>query len=266
MNTYENTASRKSTREPAVSGRFYSSDPSGLRSEIQSFITISQHNGFPRLIISPHAGYIFSGSVAGKVLGMISKSVSTVFLIGPAHHAWFNGIVVTGMQFYRTPLGDVPVAMDIIHTIRKNKLVTTHIKAEQPEHCLEVQLPFLQVILSSFSIVPILTGSCAPADIAALLLPLLTDTTVVIASSDLSHYHPYQQAHDIDNKSIETILSGDALGFIDACGETAIRCIMILANELKLNPELIEYKNSYDAAPEYCSDTEVVGYGAVGYF
>ena len=260
-----NNTPSNTIRKPAVSGRFYSSEPDDLRSEIQSHIPLPD-NRFPRLIISPHAGYIFSGSVAAKVLGMLPQTITTVFLIGPSHHVWFEGISVSDKEYYATPLGTIPVALDIIHKLLKYKLVTTYDKAEMPEHCLEVQLPFLQVILPVFSIVPILTGNCAPADVASLLLPLLTDSSVVIASSDLSHYHPYQQAREIDGQSIKTILSGNALGFIDACGETAIRCIMTLANELKLKPELIEYKNSFDTAPEYCSNNEVVGYAAVGYF
>jgi len=253
-------------RKPAVAGSFYSADNNTLRSEIKQVTEHNQHNEHPRLIISPHAGYVFSSSIAAKILQMISPSVSTVFLIGPSHHVWFEGVVVSDMQFYTTPLGDVPVAIDIIHNLMKNKIVTINTKAELPEHCLEVQLPFLQTILPSFSIVPILTGNCAPTAIADLLFPLLTDNTVVIASSDLSHYHPYQQARDIDNRSLQTIISGNYTGFLDACGETAIRCIMLLANRLKLKPKIIDYKNSFDTAPEYCSDREVVGYAAVGYF
>ena len=253
-------------RKPAVAGSFYSSDNNTLHSEIKQVTDNIQHNEHPRLMISPHAGYVFSGSIAAKILGMISPSVSTVFLIGPSHHVWFEGIVVSDMQFYTTPLGDVPVETDIIYNLKKNKLVTVNIQAELPEHCLEVQLPFLQTILRSFSIVPILTGNCAPTDIANLLFPLLTDNTVVIASSDFSHYHSYKQALDIDKRSLQTIISGNYTGFLDACGETAIRCIMLLANKLTLKPKIIDYKNSYDTAPEYCSDRDVVGYAAVGYF
>jgi AmmeMemoRadiSam system protein B len=260
-----NTTPNNTIRNPAVAGRFYSSEPDDLRSEIQSLIPL-HNNRFPRLVISPHAGYMFSGSVAAKVLGMLSQTITTVFLIGPSHHVWFEGIAVSDKEYYATPLGTIPVALDVIHNLKKNNLVTIYNKAEEPEHCIEVQLPILQVVLPAFSIVPILTGNCAPADVAALLLPLLTDSSVVIASSDLSHYHPYQQAREIDDKSITTVLSGNALGFLDACGETSIRCIMTLANELMLKPELIEYKNSYDTAPRYCSDNEVVGYAAVGYF
>jgi MEMO1 family protein len=253
-------------RKPAVAGQFYAANPASLKKDVEGFLSNGRKGSSPRMLISPHAGFVFSGPVAGKGYALIDKNINTVILIGPSHHEWFSGLAVSDADYYTTPLGKVPLAKEIIAGLRKNEIVHVVPAADLPEHCLEVQLPFLQVVLPSFSIVPIITGNVAPETVAQLLLPLLSATTLVIASSDLSHYHSSSEAKAIDGKSIKTILSGDAEGFLDACGENPIRILMRLASKSGLSPELLDARNSFETAPQYGMEGRVVGYASVGYF
>jgi MEMO1 family protein len=256
-----------SVRQPAVAGQFYTADPSALKKEVQEYSAGgSKKASYPKILICPHAGYVFSGPVAGKGYATIDRSVKTVILIGPSHHEAFSGISISDADDYATPLGNVALAKDIIVSLRKSPIVHCLRAADEPEHCLEVQLPFLQVMLPAFSIVPIITGNVDPQAVADLVYPLITPSTLVVASSDLSHYHENREAKAIDKKTIDAILSGNADGPIDACGETAIRAVMRLARKAGLSPELLDARNSFETAPQYCSSDRVVGYAAIGYF
>lgn len=252
-------------RQPAVAGQFYTDNPAELKKEVDGYIAKGPKN-MPnaRMLISPHAGYVFSGPVAGKGYATIDKNVTTVIVIGPSHHEWFGGVSVSDADYYATPLGKVPLAKDIISQLRKNPLVHFVPQEDGPEHCLEVQLPFLQVALPSFSIVPIITGNVEPEAVAQMISPFINATTLIVASSDLSHYHPSKEAKAIDARTIQTILSGSADGFLDACGETAIRIVMRLAAKSGLSPELLDARNSFETARQM--EERVVGYASVGYF
>jgi AmmeMemoRadiSam system protein B len=173
---------------------------------------------------------------------------------------------MSDVDYYATPLGNVALAKDIIKKMRKSSLVHYVRSADEPEHCLEVQLPFLQVALPSFSIVPIITGNVDPQLVADLVVPFVNASTLVIASSDLSHYHGSAEAKAIDKTTLQTILSGNVTGSLDACGEMAIRVIMRLAKSMNCSPELFDARNSYETAPRYGSEDRVVGYAAIGYF
>ena len=259
-------AADETVRQPAVADQFYPGRTDSLKNEVDQFIA----NGpkiasYPVMLISPHAGYVFSGPVAGKGYATISKNVKTVIIIGPSHHEWFIGLCITDVDCYQTPLGKVPLEKTIISKLRKSPLVHVVRQADEPEHSLEVQVPFLQERLSSFSIVPIITGKVDPAEVAALVCPFVNETTLIVASSDLSHYHSSQEAKAIDAKTIHTILSGDADGFLDACGETPIRVVMHCAKQLNLAPELLDARNSFETAPRYGSEDRVVGYASIVY-
>ena len=259
-------AAEETVRQPAVAGQFYPDRPDSLKNEVRQFIAHGpKTSSYPVLLISPHAGYVFSGPVAGKGYATINKNVKTVILIGPSHHEWFTGLCITDVDFYQTPLGKVPLAADIISKLRKSPLVHVVRQADEPEHCLEVQLPFLQETLSSFSIVPIITGKVDPAEVADLVCPFVNETTLIVASSDLSHYHSSSEAKAIDAKTIQTVLSGDAGGFLDACGETAIRVVMHCAKKLNCVPELLDARNSFETAPKYGPENRVVGYASIAY-
>lgn len=253
-------------RPPAVAGQFYSANPDALKKEVEGYIAQGPKKPSPAMLISPHAGFVFSGPVAGKGYSLLDKSITTVIIVGPSHHEWFPGVSISDADFYATPLGKVPLAKDIIEKLRKHSFVHFSPAADGPEHSLEVQLPFLQVTLPKFSIVPIITGNIAPEIVAEMLYPLMNATTLVVASSDLSHYHSSSEAKAIDGKTIQTILSGNAAGFLDACGENPIRIVMRLAAKSGLSPELLDARNSFETAPQHGSWDRVVGYASVGYF
>jgi AmmeMemoRadiSam system protein B len=268
LSNNNNSFAGDAVRKPAVAGQFYTANASELKKEVQGYIAAggSKKDAYPKMIISPHAGYVFSGPVAGKAYATIDKNTTTVILIGPSHHEWFSGVSISDADYYATPLGNVALAKDIIAKLRKNPLVHYISAADGPEHSLEVQLPFLQVALPSFSLVPIITGNVDPKEVAELVSPFISASTLVIASSDLSHYHGSLEAKAIDKTTIQTILSGNAAGNLDACGETAIRVIMHLAKKSNLIPELLDARNSYETAPQYGSQDRVVGYASIGFF
>ncbi len=262
-----NAADEPSVRRPAVANRFYTGNPSELRKEITRYLSagtaLKEH---PQIIISPHAGYVFSGPVAGIGFATIDKNVKKVILIGPSHQKYFSDISIPDVDAYETPFGNIPLDKKDIKKLRSNPLVHAHEDAHSQEHCLEVQLPFLQVILSDFTIIPIIVGNVKkPTDITDLIHPLIDKKTLVVISSDFSHYHSHKDAKNIDKRSIETILSGNPAGFIDACGETPIRIAMQLALKMHLKPKLLDARNSYETAPQHGAGDRVVGYASIVY-
>jgi AmmeMemoRadiSam system protein B len=267
MGTMHSSAGQSGgVRKPAVAGQFYPSDPSELKREVASFMAKGKKLDVPPvLLISPHAGYVFSGPVAGVGFAAVDKKVTTVILIGPSHHAYFPGVCISGADAFETPLGKIPLDHAIVEKLRKNPLVSVTPQADIPEHSIEVQLPFLQAALTSFSIVPVLTGKVEPSVVANMLLPYITPTTLVVASSDFSHYQSNKRARILDDQSIKTILSGNEDGPIDACGVVPIRVVMHLAEKLSLSPVLLDARTSYDTAPQYGDDSRVVGYASIVY-
>ncbi|MCU0608531.1 MAG: AmmeMemoRadiSam system protein B [Chitinispirillaceae bacterium] len=253
-------------RNPAVAGQFYPADPRELRHDVEQYIAGGAPLPVaPQIIISPHAGYVFSGPVAGKGFAAVDRSIKTVILMGPPHHVPVQGVSVSSASFFETPLGKVPVDRDRVRKLLANTLVQSSDRAHGPEHSLEVQIPFLQVRLSSFSIVPLLVGETDPEKAAACILPLVDEHTLLVASSDMSHYMPQKQARAEDDRSIADILSGRIHGHIDACGEMPIRVAMICAKKMGLSPKLIDKRTSFETAPQYGSGDRVVGYASIVY-
>jgi len=259
-------ASGGTTRNAAVAGRFYTNDPQSLRKEIVGYMHVKpQLSEHPKLLISPHAGYVFSGPVAGRGYAEISDNVKRVIIIGPSHYEYVKGFVLTQASWYETPLGKVAVDTATVKELQTNSLASISKNAEEPEHSLEVQIPFLQVRLKDFSIVPVITGNVDPARLAELIFPFIDDSTLVVASSDLSHYHTQTEARELDNKTVETILDSDSEGFLDACGETPIRVVMSLAKMLRLKPVKLDVRTSYETAPAYGEQNRVVGYASIAF-
>jgi hypothetical protein len=263
-----NAADKPRIRKSAVAGRFYPEAPSELKQELASYLKGGKKlREYPRILISPHAGYVFSGPVAGVGYAAIDPQVKKVICIGPSHYKSFTGLSIPEVDTYETPLGLIPLNKKEIATLRRSDMVHAYPDAHAQEHCLEVQLPFLQVRLKDFSIIPVITGSVRDeSEVADLLFPLIDTSTIVVISSDLSHYHPHAEAKRIDAGSIGTILAQDAGGILDACGETPVRIGMRLAEKLKLKPVLLDARNSFETAPRYGSEDRVVGYASIGYF
>ncbi|MBN1982119.1 MAG: AmmeMemoRadiSam system protein B [Chitinivibrionales bacterium] len=264
--TKRNTPQGK-LRPPAVAGQFYPGNPKELKKEIEAYLSggpaITQH---PTMIISPHAGYIFSGAVAGIGFATVSSEIRKVILLGPSHRKYFSGLSIADVDAYETPLGTVPLLKEEIQKLRSSSMVHAYADADELEHCLEVQLPFLQVKLPKFSIIPILTGAIENSAAAAdLLYPLIDDATLVVISSDFSHYNSSQKAKQLDKQSVETILNQSTTGFLDACGESGLRIAMHLAKKLSLKPQLLDMHNSFETAPAYGKENQVVGYVSIAF-
>ncbi len=253
-------------RKPAVAGQFYSDNPSELRRDVESYLSHGkQLASAPKMLICPHAGYVFSGPVAGIGYATLDKNIKTVILLGPPHHVPVRGIATAGADWFETPLGRVAVDTDRVKKLLASRLAYEDPAAHAPEHSVEVQVPFLQVRLGSFKIVPLLVYDIDPQKAADAIFPLIDESTVVIASSDLSHYHSSNEAKAIDQRTIATILAGNDQGEIDACGEMPIRVVIRLAKMMSLTPVLLDARNSFETAPAFGSEDRVVGYASIAY-
>ncbi len=194
-----------------------------------------------------------------------SASVERIILLGPSHYGQFFGAAESGFDFWQTPLGMVKV--DSIRGSLENKeLVSLNGQVHIPEHSLEVQVPFMQVVMEKdFSLVPLLTGDVVPEVLADALIPLIDEKTFIVASSDLSHYHPYEKAVRLDSIANDAVphLGFEKLKGAEACGITAIRTLMQIARKRKWKGKMLEYKNSGDTAGD---KSKVVGYGSYAFY
>jgi AmmeMemoRadiSam system protein B len=252
-------------RKPAVAGQFYPDNPADLRKDVESFASGGKTlSSAPKMLICPHAGYEFSGPVAGKGFAAIDRSVSTVIILGPPHHVWVHGIAAPGAEWFETPLGKVAVDTARVNRLLRSKAAYEDPAAHAPEHSLEVELPFLQVRLGAFEIVPLLVNDIDPQVAANAIFPLIDRHTLVIASSDLSHFFTHEEARKIDDRTIANILAGRDADSIVACGAMPIRVVMRLAAMMLLTPVLLDARTSFDTAPQY-GPGRVVGYASIAY-
>ncbi len=258
-------------RQPAVAGQFYPGNPDTLRRDIRTYLdeaTLPDDLGAVHAVIAPHAGYIYSGPIAGyafKALAALPPKRWTVFLLGPAHRVYFRGVALGNFSAFHTPLGDVPVAVERIEEmLARSPLYTRAPQAHAPEHCLEVEIPFLQMALPDFQLVPMLFGEVDPRDAAADLADALGEDDLIVVSNDLSHFYPYDTARRLDRAWLEALLAGkesDVLGG-EACGRAPATALMGIARSKGWNPRLLDYRNSGDTAGD---KWQVVGYAAVAY-
>lgn len=219
----------------------------------------------PRAVIAPHAGYRYSGPVAGSAFVRWQRTgdcIGRVVVVGPAHYVEFEGVGVSSAAAFETPLGEVPVDREAIEQILALPQVQVQDVAHAPEHCLEVELPFLQVVFERFELVPLLVGSTSDRELDE-VLALLWDgqETRLVISSDLSHYHDYQKAMSIDQETAQAIeeLRPEAVTNDRACGSKAVRGLLRLAHRHRLRVTTADLRNSGDTAG---SRDRVVGYGA----
>ncbi len=217
-----------------------------------------------KAIIAPHAGYIYSGLTAAHAYRLLENRrdrIRRVVLIGPAHRVYLQGLAVPSVDAFRTPLGDIAVDTKAVQQILDLPGVQTSDEAHAAEHSLEVHLPFLQTVLDEFELVPIVVGACPAAEVEAVLEALWGgEETLIVASSDLSHFHPYAEAQQIDANTTtriearETTLRGE-----EACGAYALNGLLLAAKAKGLEVRTLDVRNSGDTAGDRY---RVVGYGA----
>ena len=260
----------KTTRPPAVAGMFYPSDPDELRQMIQRFLDTADPPALApvRGLIAPHAGYPYSGPVAGyayKLLTQQSSPPERIFILGPSHRAWFPGVAAADVDAFRTPLGEHPVDRAFIQDLAaSSELVSAISTPHEAEHCLEVQYPFIQTVCPDVPTVPMLFGEVDPRKVGELLNEQIDEDDLVLVSSDLSHYHNNRTAHSLDQELLDAILASDMTGVAsgEACGEAPIRALMIIAQDRGWSPHLLDYRTSGDTTG---NKSQVVGYSAVAY-
>ncbi len=259
----------KMIREPAVAGIFYPAQKKELEKQVNEFLKAKPTalKGKLKALIVPHAGYLYSGIVAGKAFQLLKKlnqkTEWEIFLLGPSHTMAFEGACLSLAEQWQTPLGTVKVSKRAKEFL--SPLVHDFETAHWQEHCLEVQIPFLQQTLSRFSIIPMVAGFVDANVLAIKLEKKLRENTLFIASSDLSHYLSYEKAVEKDQKTIQAILGLDIekmekIG--DACGKTPILTLMHIAKQKNWKPTLLEYQNSGDTAGD---KKRVVGYAAIAF-
>lgn len=253
-------------RQPAVAGSFYPANPQQLQQMLAHYLHNADTNAtVPKAIIAPHAGYIYSGPIAATAYSRLKKAhdlIKRVVIIGPSHRVAFKGLAVSHADTFITPLGGIPVDTLAVQTITHLPFVQYIEQAHSQEHSLEVQLPFLQTMLDDFSIVPIVAGDASPEQVSQVLELLWGGSeTLIVISSDLSHYHDYATAQQLDqstSKAIES-LHYEQLGFESACGRVPVSGLLKLAKDNALTVKNIDLRNSGDTAGD---KQRVVGYGA----
>ena len=267
------SASMMRVRKPAVAGAFYPADPGRLQAMVTRYLEDARPPALPgrvRAVIAPHAGYIYSGPVAGysfRALAPLPEN-ATIFLMGPAHYVPVSDVALGDFRTMETPLGPVQVDDALVQTLaRASACFTIQNDAHLPEHSLEVELPFLQTIAADgFRVVPMLFGQPSPDCVADALAPLLAEDprARVVVSSDLSHYHPYATARRLDAAFIDAVLRGDMVAVArgEACGRYPILALMAIAQRLGWTPHLLDYRNSGDTAGD---KRQVVGYTAIAF-
>ena len=254
-------------RQPAVVGRFYPADPQQLTRDIDGFL--AEVPAAPlaglRALVVPHAGYGYSGPVAAFAYRQLEgRAVDTVYVLAPSHHVPFAGVSIPDVDAYRTPLGLCRLGPEA-SALRALSPFTTLPEAHASEHALEVQLPFLQRVVGEFELVPLVFGKVDPRAVAEVLAPRLGPRSIVIASSDLSHYHPYATAQQLDQATTKAIerLDVRAVAEGEACGMLPILTVIHLAEQLGWKAKVLDLRNSGDTTG---AKDRVVGYAAIAFY
>ena len=262
-------ASKTIVRPAAVAGLFYPGSPAELEASLDALLAgPAPASGAPKALIVPHAGYLYSGVVAGhayRALRAIGAGVTRVVLLGPSHREWFRGLAVPQARCFATPIGLAPVDAEAIERLARLPVVIASDAAHAREHSLEVQLPFLQRLVPHARIVPVLVGDASAAEVDAIIEALWGGPeTLIVVSSDLSHYHPYDEARAIDRSTAASILEQrPELTGEEACGCVAVNGLLRVVRRRGLRGELLDLRSSGDTAGDR---DRVVGYGAFGFY
>lgn len=259
---------RLQVRPPAVAGMFYPGDASELASEVDGMLAAARPPALrPKALIVPHAGYVYSGPIAAHAYALLAPLrgvVTRVALFGPTHRVYVRGLAVPGVDAFRTPLGTVALDREAIAAALRLPQVKASDEAHALEHSLEVQLPFLQETLGDFRLAPFAVGDASGAEVAQVMDALWGgDETLIVVSSDLSHYHAYAAAQRLDRQTADDVLELRTLeDFDQACGALPINGLIEAAPRHRLSPHLLDLRNSGDTAGD---KSRVVGYAAFAF-
>jgi AmmeMemoRadiSam system protein B/AmmeMemoRadiSam system protein A len=258
-------------RPAAVAGLFYPADPAALKNQLKALFAgtgagtgAAAPGPVPKALIAPHAGYVYSGAVAAGAYARLAQArgrIKRVVLLGPAHRAYIQGLALPEAAVFMTPLGPVALDVEAMAALRARLPVSDLRAAHAGEHALEVHLPFLIETLGQFKLVPLLVGAATPGMVAEVLDELWGgDETLIVISTDLSHYHPYREAMKIDGATIDAILGLRAdLTHEQACGATPVAGLLALARRRGMRIELVDRCNSGDTGGDR---DRVVGYAS----
>lgn len=265
-------------RQPVVAGMFYPGIASVLASEVGTMLhaahdrqkagsTADTVGNVPKAIIAPHAGYIYSGPIAASVYALLAPAaaqIRRVVLLGPTHRIGVNGLALPSTTHFATPLGSVEIDRDAVASLADLPQVIIADPPHAQEHSLEVQLPFLQAVLPDFRLVPLAVGQASPEAVAQVLERLWGGPeTLIVVSSDLSHYLPYATAQEIDSHTAERIVAFEpTISHDEACGATPLNGLLLAARRHGLQARLVDLRNSGDTAGDR---SRVVGYGGFAF-
>jgi len=257
-------------RYPAVAGAFYPADADELDTMLDAMLAGTAATALPKVpkaLIVPHAGYIYSGPIAARAYAQLierKETIRCVVLLGPVHRVPVQGLALPSVSVFATPLGKIMLDADAMQQISTLPQVVTSDAAHAWEHSLEVHLPFLQKTLDSFLLVPLAVGDATPEEVAEVLNLLWGNkSTLIVISSDLSHYLPYEAAKRVDKATTQSILSlHSPLRHDQACGATPINGLLYCARQRQMTPHLLDLRNSGDTAGD---KAQVVGYCAVAF-
>ncbi|NQT61751.1 MAG: AmmeMemoRadiSam system protein B [Candidatus Marinimicrobia bacterium] len=262
----------KQIRPSAVSGMFYPGDPHILEDQISGFIheRPNETTAVPKAIIVPHAGTIYSGSIAAaayRTLLQYRHVIRKVILLGPAHRVYLQGLALPTDDQFQTPLGEINLDTKTIQKLVDDyPQISFSDQAHAEEHSLEVQLPFLQKVLASFRLIPFVVGEATQKEVADVIEYLWGgDESLIVISTDLSHFHSYDEAVKLDTIAANHIESfqGELLGDHSACGRIPLRGFLHLAKQKGMSIKRLDLRNSGDTSGR---KDQVVGYGAWGLF
>ncbi len=252
-------------RKPAVAGQFYPSGAAELAATVDAMLAaVPPRSGpTPKALIAPHAGFVYSGPVAASAYALLAPDkglVSRIVLLGPAHRARLRGLALPGVDALATPLGPVPIDASGVEALSDLPHVVTSQEAHAHEHALEVHLPFLQRVLGTFSVIPLVVGEASPEEVAQVIERLWGGPeSRVVVSSDLSHYLPYPIAKSVDESTARNIEQRQYVDPERACGARAVNGLLLVARRRGLTLDRIDLRNSGDTSG---SKAEVVGYGS----
>jgi MEMO1 family protein len=260
MITKEN---EKIIRPAAVAGSFYPDDKNELKKQISTFFDNVNSKNYSNLraIIVPHAGIIYSGQTAAYAFKELeNKNIKKVILIGPAHQEYLDKFGLSHSDIWETPLGDIEIDMEKVNKLESNSEFIFADSAINQEHSLEVQLPFLQTILkNNWQLIPIIAGQVSEEEInsaAKTISKLIDEETILVISTDLSHYHLKKEANEIDQKCLDSIENLEFDPECEACGEIPLKLVFAIGKEMAWQSEILNYSDSGDIS----GDEEVVGY------